>query len=124
MHRITAIFASFLILCTGIPASFADVISSDEIMGAEQSQYNKQQVLTYVDSDAVQAELVALGVDVADAKARIANMTDAEIAALNRQMQDMPAAGIASTVMTVLVVVVVLDMLGVTDVFSFVNPVI
>jgi hypothetical protein len=51
-------------------------------------------------------------------------MTSAEITALNSQMQDMPAAGsIAGTVLTVLIVITVLDLLGVTDVFSFIDPI-
>lgn len=124
MRQITALFASFLILIAGIPMSMADVVSSDEVMISEQQQYNQQQLLAYVDSDAVQAKLVSLGVDSAEAKNRIANMTSAEITALNSQMQDMPAAGsIAGTVLTVLIVITVLDLLGVTDVFSFIDPI-
>lgn len=124
MRQITAIFASFLIMIAGIPASMADVVSSDEVMVSEQQQYDQQQLLSFVDSDAVQAKLVSLGVDSADAKNRIANMTSAEIAALNSQMQDMPAAGgVAGTVLTVLIVITVLDLLGVTDVFSFIDPI-
>jgi len=124
MRQITAIFASFLILIAGIPTSFADVVSSDEVMFAEQQQNHQQQLLSLVDSDAVQAKLVALGVDIADARNRIASMTDSEIAAFNSQMQDMPAAGsVAGTILTVLIVLVVLDLIGVTDIFSFIDPV-
>ena len=90
-------------------------------MVAEQYKYNKQQVLEYVDSDAVQAELVSLGVDVAVAKDRIAHMTNSEISALNAHMRDMPAAG--DVLLTILVVVLVLELLGVTDVFSFISPI-
>ena len=124
MRRITAIFVSFFILVAGIPVSFADVLSSDEILKAEQNQYNRQQLLSFVDSDAVQAELVSLGVDIADARKRIANMTDAEISALNLQMGDMPAGGmIIDSLLTVLVVIAILDILGITDVFSFIDPI-
>ena len=124
MRQLNAIFASFLIVFAGISPSFADVVSSEEVMTAEQMQYSKQQVLSYFDSDAVQARLISLGVDSADAKNRIANMTNAEISALNSQMQDMPAAsGVAGTILTILVVLVILDLLGVTDLFSFIDPV-
>lgn len=124
MRRITAIFALFFILIAGIPTSFADVVSSDEVMVTEQQRYNQQQLLSFVDSDAVKAKLVALGVDSMDAKNRIANMTGSEIAALNSQIQELPAGGgVAGTVLTVLIVLVVLDLIGVTDVFSFIDPI-
>jgi hypothetical protein len=124
MRRITVIFTSIVFLFAGMPASFADVVSSAEILQAEQTQYDRQQVLAYVDSEAVQAEMLAQGVDIADARDRIANMTDAEISALNAHMQDLPAAGSVNALVTVLVVFLVLDLLGITDVFSFIYPII
>lgn len=123
MRKITAVIASFLILVAGMPASFADVISSDEIMSAERTQYDKQQILSYVDSDAVQQQLIALGVDSDMAKLRISSMTSSEIASLNAQMDDMPAGGVVGTVVTILLVIAVLDLLGVTDVYSFIDPI-
>ena len=123
MRQFTAVFVSFFILVAGIPISNADVLTSEEIMVTEQAQYNKQQVLAFVDSDAVQSELVALGVDMQDARDRIASMTDAEISALNAQMDDMPAGGVLGTIFTVLVVLVVLDLIGITDLFTFIDPI-
>ena len=124
MRQFKALFAAFLIVFAGIQTSFADVVTSEAAMASAQQQYDRQQVLEFVDSAAVQAQLVALGVDTADAKSRIAAMTDAEIAALNGQLEDLPAAGsVAGTVLTVLIVLVILDLLGVTDVFSFIDPV-
>ena len=123
MRRFIAVFASFFIVVAGMPASMADVLTTEEIMATEQAQYNKQQVLEFVDSDAVQAELVAMGVDIDSARDRIASMTDAEISVLNAQMQDMPAGGVVGTIFTVLVVLVVLDLIGITDLFSFIDPI-
>jgi hypothetical protein len=124
MRRITATVVSFVFLFVGTPAAIADVVSSAEIMQAEQNQYDRQQVLTYIDSDAVQAQLVGLGVDAAAARSRIANMTDAEISTLNAHMQDMPAGGaLLNTAMDILIVFLVLDLLGITNVFDFVKPI-
>ncbi len=125
MRRIITVLASFFILAAAIPVSIADVVSSDEAISIELNQYNKQQLLSYIARDEVQSTLVALGVDTSDAQSRIANMTDFEIASLNAQIQDMPAAaGIGGTIVTVLIVIAVLDMLGVTDVFSFIDPIV
>ena len=71
----------------------------------------------------MQNKLIELGVSPADAKQRIANMTAEELSALNSQMNEMPAGGIVGVVVTVLVVVVVTDLMGLTDVYPFINPI-
>ncbi|MBU2181270.1 MAG: PA2779 family protein, partial [Gammaproteobacteria bacterium] len=42
--------------------------------------------------------------------------------ALNTQLNEMPAGGIIGTIVTVLVVVAVLDLMGITDVYPFIRP--
>ena len=54
---------------------------------------------------------------------RIANMTQEELASLNTQMNEMPAGGIVGTIVTVLVVIAVLDVMGITDVYPFIRPI-
>ena len=103
--------------------AMADVVSSEQVLASQQFNYNKQQVLSFVNDAAVQNKLVALGVSPAVAQQRIANMTNDELIALNTQLNDMPAGGIVDTVVTVLVVVAVLDLMGLTDVYPFINPI-
>lgn len=111
------------VMILGMSQASAAVFSSEQVIANQQFQYNKQQVLSYVDSAAVQNKLIELGVNPADAKQRIANMTQAELNALNSQMNEMPAGGIVGTIVTVLVVVAVLDLMGITDVYPFINPI-
>jgi hypothetical protein len=103
--------------------AMADVVSSEQVLASQQFNYNKQQVMSFVNDAAVQNKLVALGVTPAVAQQRIANMTNDELIALNTQLNDMPAGGIVDTVVTVLVVVAVLDLMGLTDVYPFINPI-
>lgn len=111
------------LLMLGVSQATAAVFSSEQVISQQQFHYNKQQVLSYVDTAAVQARLVELGVNPADAKLRIAQMTQQELQALNTQMNEMPAGGIVGTIVTVLVVVAVLDLLGITDAYPFINPI-
>ncbi|GGD69637.1 hypothetical protein GCM10011357_25870 [Lacimicrobium alkaliphilum] len=97
--------------------------SSDQVIASQQHQYNKQQVLSFLDNAEVQNKLVALGVSPEQAEQRIANMTNEELDALNSQMNEMPAGGIVGTIVTVLVVVAVLDLMGITDVYPFIRPI-
>ena len=110
-------------LVLGMSQASAAVFSSEQVIANQQHQYNKQQVLSFVDSAEVQNKLIELGVSPADAKQRIANMTAEELNALNSQMNEMPAGGIVGVVVTVLVVVVVTDLMGLTDVYPFINPI-
>lgn len=123
MYRIMTVFASFLVVLTLSSISNAGVVSSSDAIVSESVQYNKQQLLSFIDGDQVQERLVALGVDSGDAKMRISMMTSQELAALNAQMDDLPAGGILGTIVTVVVVIAVLDLLGVTDVFDFIDPI-
>ena len=118
---LTSVIISFLV-CTTI--ANAGVISSEQVITEQQQAYDKQELLAMISSGEVEEKLVALGVTPADAKIRIANMTNQELVLLNHEINDMPAAaGIGGTIVTVLVVIAVLDLLGVTDVYPFIRPI-
>ena len=119
---ITASIAT-AILIFGMGQATAGVYSSEQVIANQQHQYNKQQVLSFVDSAEVQNKLIELGVNPDDAKQRIAAMTTAELDALNNELNQMPAGGIVGTIVTVLVVIAVLDVLGITDVYPFIRPI-
>lgn len=110
-------------LTFGLGQVSAGVVSSEQMLASQQHHYNKQQVLSFLDTAEVQQKLVQLGVSQQDAEQRIANMTDAELTALNNQLHEMPAGGVVGTIVTVLVVIAVLDLLGVTDVYPFIRPI-
>lgn len=123
MHKmkILAVIAATLLL--GTASANAAVATSQTVMQIQQTNYNKHQILTMLDSAEVKDKLMALGVSQADAAMRIENMTSAEINSLNEQLFEAPAGGIVGTIVTVLVVIAVLDVLGVTDVYPFINPI-
>lgn len=124
---LTASIASAMLMFGGLmlttSPAVAGVYTSDHVIATQQYQYNKRQVLAFVDTAEVQQKLQSLGVSPADAKQRIASMTSAELEAFNSQLNDMPAGGIVNTIVTVLVVVAVLDLMGITDVYPFIRPI-
>ena len=67
----------------------------------------------------VQDQLVALGVDIDDARLRIAALTDQELRQLQQNINDLPAGSNALAVLgAVFLVLLVLELVGVTNVFS------
>ena len=103
--------------------SHAGVFTSEQVIQFQQFDYNKQQVLNMIDDATVQHKLIALGVNADDALKRLDAMTPQEVSELNRQLNEAPAGGIVGTVVTVLVVVAVLDLMGITDVYPFIRPI-
>ncbi|WP_414829952.1 PA2779 family protein [Alteromonas sp. H39] len=101
----------------------AEAISSDSVMQAQTASFNKQQLIEMVNREDVQNKLVSLGVDRNDAIDRINAMTPNEIAQLNDHINDAPAGGIVGAVLTVLAIIAILDLIGVTDVYPFIRPV-
>lgn len=111
------------LLVLGVGQASAGLYESNQVIQSQQYSFNKNQILSYVDSEQVQNKLTELGISVADAKNRIANMTHEELASLNQQLnEDTVAGGIVGTIITVLVVVAVLDVMGITDVYPFIRP--
>ncbi len=123
MNKFLKASITSLIFVFSIGQATAGVFSSDQVIANQQHHYNKQQVLSLVDNAEVQNKLIELGVSPAEAKQRIANMTNQELEALNNEINDMPAGGIVSTIVTVLVVVAILDLMGITDVYPFIRPI-
>jgi uncharacterized protein HemX len=123
MKKKNVVLVSCVALILTLGQASAGVLSSEQVMLQQQHQFSQQQVLAFVNTTEVQQKLVELGVDPEDAKQRIAGMTTAELDALNSQLNEMPAGGIVGTIVTVLVVIAVLDLLGVTDVYPFIRPI-
>lgn len=82
----------------------------DQHLSAIQSQLNRADV---------RAELAALGVDDAALDQRVANLSDSELAALAKRMQDAPAGGDALALIgAVFLVLLILEIVGVVDLFK------
>ena len=55
-----------------------------------------------------------------EATARVATLTDAEIASLNQKLDELPAGGeILGILLTIFIVLLITDILGFTKVFPF-----
>lgn len=103
----------------------AAMVDNDQLIAQTQHDITKQEVLSNLDRQDVQDQLVAMGVDVNDAKQRIAQMNDQELAQIAQDFEQMPAGsgGIIGALLVVFIVLVVTDMLGATDVFGFVHDI-
>lgn len=115
--------AASLVGAPVIPAQAA-MISTAQMITAEQGNADRARLASLLDREDLQRELAALGVDVAHAKQRVAALTDAEVQQLSQRIGTLPAGGASAAGILVLLflILVATDLLGITDVFTFVHP--
>lgn len=99
-------------------AAPAGMVSTQQLVQESRVDQQRVQVNDFLSRADVQAQLEARGVDVASAKARIASLSPAELASLSAQIDQLPAGeGVLETVLFLLVIFMLLDIAGVTDIF-------
>jgi hypothetical protein len=106
------------IIGLGMPSSsMAGIVATDEIRGG----MPRDQVTRFLGRAEVRAQMQALGVDPDTARARVAALSDDEIASLADQLDQLPAGGsdVLTAVVVVFLILVILDLLGVTNIFPF-----
>lgn len=81
----------------------------------------RERIHEFLERADVQAQLRARGVDAEAAKARVAALTDAEVAQLAARIDELPAGGIGviGAILVVFLVLLITDLLGLTKVFPF-----
>ena len=88
----------------------------------------KERILGVLERQDVRAQLQSLGVNPAEAKTRVAAMTDDEAARLAARIDSLPAGGdgigaLVGAALLIFLVLLLTDILGVTHVFSFTKPI-
>ncbi len=116
----------FFMLIVPYQAVFAEMIGTERVINqvrGEKARDYLNQILVRKD---VQSALVSYGIDPVEAKARIDSLSDAEVHKLYSHFKNMPAGGsdfgvIIGALLVVFVVLLVTDILGYTNVFTFVK---
>lgn len=115
---ISGLLASALLLGTTLPAHAA-MIGTTEIMQQDRRGADLARVQTFVERSDVQSRLEAFGVDPLIAADRIDALTDAELQELALNIDTLPAGGDGlGVVLVVLLILVLLEVLGITNLFS------
>ncbi|MDH5648912.1 MAG: PA2779 family protein, partial [Gammaproteobacteria bacterium] len=90
------------------PTAQAVMVSTNQLAADHQSQLNRQQLLSSLERQEVQAALEQYGVDVAMAKKRVAALSDEEVSALNRKIEEIPAgSGVVGAIVLIFLVLLV-----------------
>jgi len=100
-------------------AVIAMPVGTSAVLEQESVQAQVSRVQETLARDDVQRAMIALGVDPAAARARVASLTPAEVATLESELEQLPAGGdFLAVVGIVFVVLIILELTGVTNVFT------
>jgi hypothetical protein len=111
---LSRIVAGVLVVCLALPfPAQAGMLPTD--LG------QRDHIYRLLDRADVQSRLEAHGVKAADVKARVAAMTDDEVAQLAGQFDSLPAGGtdVLTFILVVFIVLLITDIMGLTHIFPF-----
>ena len=120
------VIVSFSTLCIISAPAQAKMINTDEIFKQSQYDLSSKSINTFLDRSEIQKYLVAWGVSPEEAKVRIDSLTDEEIENIASRIDRLPAGGdglgtIVGAALLIFIILLITDILGFTDVFSFVK---
>lgn len=119
---IRRLIASLLVICMAVPLpSQGAMLATDSALGAPQ----RDEINRLLERADVQSRLESYGVKADDVKARVAALSDAEVAQLAAQIDSLPAGGdsILGLLVLVFVILLITDILGLTKIFPFTRPI-
>jgi hypothetical protein len=132
LHAILRSVAGIVIISFGMSSVFivpchAGMVDTADILQTQDHVSARQKVTAYLDRKDVAQQLEDWGVSAVQAKARVDAMTDQEVITLADNINTMPAGGVDAVTIILAVSVIsfvtliVTDILGVTDVFTFIK---
>jgi uncharacterized protein YpuA (DUF1002 family) len=98
---LAGLMSMLLILVTPVQAG---MVSTEDILLLQ----DRAQLARMLERDDVQQQLTELGVDPDSARARVNQMTEAEVAQLNGRLAELPAGGNIGTVEILLIIIIIL----------------
>lgn len=117
---------AFCFLAVVVAPVQATLVGTADILSAQEDDMARQKVKEFMAREDVVNHLQALGVSAEEARTRVDTMTAEEIHLLVEKIDQMPAGGDAlgfllGVAVVAFVVLVITDIIGVTDVFTFIK---
>lgn len=130
MKTIRAYLSTLLIaalVITSLPVAAApaaspstDLVSTQSVLANDSGQTDRERIHQLLNRADIQEALVEQGVDLDEVDARVAALSDAEAQQMANQLEELPAgAGVIGALFAVFVILLVTDILGLTDVYPF-----
>ena len=126
--RYVCYFVTMTMLLMSLPVQTvrAAMIKTETMLTLSTVNDVRENLNQFLGREDVQAIMTAQGISPAEAKARVDSLSDAEIMQIADKMDQLPAGGsafgvIVTAAVVIFVVLLITDILGFTDVFTFVK---
>jgi hypothetical protein len=101
-------------------AAATELVSTQSVLAGDRAGADRERINEILSRADVQEALLKQGVDLDDVEARVAALSDAEAQQMAEQLEQLPAgAGVVGALFAVFVILLVTDILGLTDVYPF-----
>ena len=104
-----------------VQAQPSQLVSTQSALDAVQISAERERINDLLARNDVREQLVNYGVEMSEVEARVAAMTDHEVLQMADQLDNMPAGAnaVIGALLTIFIVLLVTDLLGLTNVFPF-----
>ena len=126
--RIVAAATAALIMMNVVPIGLAQakMVTTDQVIEQIGPVDDRARVESFLLRDDVQKQLMLLGINSAEAKSRVASLSDEEIQQIAGRLHELPAGegavgAVVGAIILIFLVLLITDLLGLTDVYPFVN---
>jgi hypothetical protein len=104
----------------------AALIGTDQVIGEAAAVSERERVASFLEREDVRSQLAMLGIDAAEAAARVASLSDEEVRRISGHLSELPSGegaigAVIGAAVLIFLVLLVTDLLGLTDVFPFVR---
>ena len=104
----------------------AGIIGTEAVIDSLQGENSRSRIEAFLDRKEVQESFVKNGIDPLQAKKSVASLTDQEVSQICKVLDQLPAGGdgvgtVVGAVVLIFFVLLITDLLGLTNVFPFVN---
>ncbi|WP_404474456.1 PA2779 family protein [Vreelandella venusta] len=97
-----------------------DLVTTQSALSADRAGADRERIYNVLARADVQDQLLKQGVDPADVEARVAALSDTEAQQMAEQLEQLPAgAGVIGALFAVFIILLITDILGLTDVYPF-----
>ena len=122
LQRPLAFLLSLFLALTPVLSAQAAMVGNDELLDNSSYQQTRDSLQQLLDRQDAQQQLQALGVSPEWASERVQHLTDSELARINQGIGHLQAGG-DSVLGVILLIFIITDAIGATDIFPFVHPV-
>ncbi|MDH3473339.1 MAG: PA2779 family protein [Rhodospirillales bacterium] len=126
--KATALFMALVMAATSLPINLARaaMVGTDTVIERAIQADDRARVMEFVAREEVRRQMIDLGVDPDEAMRRVMGLSDAEIQQIAGNLDQLPAGEgalgvVIGAILIVLLVLLITDLVGVTNVFPFVK---